>query len=149
MIPNLPFLLNYDRETNRRYIEIILDHKDLPGRVRQLMGHILNAQEIWLSRIEGKKTEQTVWQIHEDRALLPLQEALSRKFTSILDKHKPDEWVTYQNSKGLTFQNRISDIMFHLINHGTHHRAQIAAILSQRKVPVPSNDFIFWRREVL
>jgi uncharacterized damage-inducible protein DinB len=58
-----------------------------------------------------------------------------------------EDVIHYQNSKGDKYQNTIRDILLHIINHSTHHRAQIAFILRQQGNPPPISDYIFYKRD--
>ena len=52
------------------------------------------------------------------------------------------------NSKGETFSNKIKDILFHIINHSTYHRAQIATDLKQNGIEPINTDYIFYKRKL-
>ena len=141
-------LFDYYHHTNKEYIEIIGAHRQLPERIRVLMSHILNAQAIWIDRImEEDQARFTVWQLHSDPLLLAIQNSLISATDYIFKEIDLEKEIFYFNSKGKKFQNRVKDILFHIINHGTHHRAQIAMLLSQQNIIPPTNDYIFWKRE--
>ena len=55
----------------------------------------------------------------------------------------------YKNTKGNTFENSFSQVLFHIVNHGTHHRGQINLLLKREDLPTLVNDYIFYRRENL
>ncbi len=58
-----------------------------------------------------------------------------------------DKIVPYQNSKGVNYTNNLSDIITHVINHGTHHRAQIGQLLKQAGIEkLPMTDYIAFVR---
>jgi uncharacterized damage-inducible protein DinB len=44
------------------------------------------------------------------------------------------------------FSNTIKDILFHMINHSTHHRAQIAMDMRNNKLEPLPLDYIFYKR---
>jgi uncharacterized damage-inducible protein DinB len=54
--------------------------------------------------------------------------------------------VEYVNTKGHRFQNEVQDILFHIINHSTYHRGQVASLLASSGVQVPVTDFIAYKR---
>jgi uncharacterized damage-inducible protein DinB len=68
-----------------------------------------------------------------------------------LDGLQPDDFekiISYKNSRGDAFENRLSDILAHVINHGTHHRAQIGQQLKSGGLEnLPITDYIFYIRE--
>jgi uncharacterized damage-inducible protein DinB len=55
--------------------------------------------------------------------------------------------VEYQNSSGTTFTNQRREMAHHVVNHATHHRAQIARLLRQAGHEPPATDYIFFARD--
>ncbi|MGZ5281453.1 MAG: DinB family protein [Bacteroidia bacterium] len=53
----------------------------------------------------------------------------------------------YVNSQGERFENSLQDVLFHLINYGTHHRAQISTLFRQNDMAPPAADYFFWVRK--
>lgn len=145
---DLKILFDYYHQTNRDYIETIVAHTRLPERIRVLMSHILNVQAIWIDRImEEDSPRFEVWELHNDPLLFPIQNSLIAATQYIFEEFDLEQHIVYKNSRGKKFQNQVSDILFHIVNHGTHHRAQIAMMLSNEGVAPPSNDYIFRKRE--
>lgn len=148
---DLKTLFDYHYQTNKDYIEIIAAHTGLPERVRTLMSHILNAQAIWIDRIMEVRGEKSfslkVWEQHQDHLLLPIQNKLVSATNYVFNEFALDQSISYQNSKGKKFTNEVRDILFHIINHGSHHRAQIAMMLSREGIVPPTNDYIFRKRK--
>jgi uncharacterized damage-inducible protein DinB len=56
------------------------------------------------------------------------------------------ETINYRNSKGAMFGNITRDILFHIINHSTYHRAQIAFEFKQNNLEPIVSDYIFYKR---
>lgn len=115
-----------------------------------LMSHIVRAQEIWLGRVQGTEAaQQPLWQAF----LLP--ECRTRAAASLRDWQAHlaactaddfDEAIAYQNSTGSSFTSTLREIATHVVNHGTHHRAQISRILRVAGHTPPGTDYIFYRR---
>ena len=57
------------------------------------------------------------------------------------------EVTEYRNSRGDHFQNARSDILTHVINHGTHHRGQIMIYMKKRLPAIQSLDYILFLRD--
>ncbi|MGZ5244572.1 MAG: DinB family protein [Bacteroidia bacterium] len=57
------------------------------------------------------------------------------------------EKIIYVNSQGERFENSLQDVLFHLINYGTHHRAQISTLFRQNDMAPPAADYFFWVRK--
>lgn len=141
-------LFQYDWDSNLKNIDLLekVDPSNAAPALR-LVSHILNAQHIWLSRIAGTVPQWGVWQEHdlvECRDLLQGNFHLIRTLLADVDLAQA---VTYQNSLGETFTNSIGDILFHLINHGTYHRAQVATQIRSMGLEPISTDYIFYKRK--
>lgn len=148
---DLQTLFEYYHQSNKDYIEFIAAQKQLPERARVLMSHVLNAQAIWIDRMmEEDQPRFGVWERHQDHLLLPIQNSLIEATNYIFRKVPLDKITIYTNSQGKQFQNKVEDILFHILNHGTHHRAQLAMIINREGLKAPSNDYIFrMRKEIL
>lgn len=140
-------LFDYNRHNNRQLIELAAS---LPcgtdEHCQRLICHILNAHEIWNQRILGRPLKSGVWQLHSSETQQLLNEENYRETQQILQHHSIQELVGYSNTRGDTFENTTGDILFHIINHSTHHRAQLVTLLKQAGCEVPATDFIFYKR---
>jgi len=68
------------------------------------------------------------------------------RFMSSLAAGGLERFVDYQNLSGNQFRDVLSDIMTHVINHSTHHRAQIAKTVREAGLAPPLTDYIFYLR---
>jgi len=66
---------------------------------------------------------------------------------SKLDEKNLATIIAYKNFKGDSFENRVEDILTHVINHSTYHRGQIIAQLKGQLPSLPSTDYILFIRE--
>ena len=67
-------------------------------------------------------------------------------FEIITNTDDYEERIDYENIEGRLFTNTIQDMLFHIINHSTHHRAQILMDLRENGLePIPL-DFVFYKR---
>jgi len=64
----------------------------------------------------------------------------------ILDKFDLNEIMNYKTTNGLAFNNSIRDTLFHVINHTSHHRGQIASDFRQNGLEPLVSDYIFYKR---
>lgn len=140
-------LLKYNSHYNQRLIEIYFENKDsFMGKAISLLNHILNAQQIWNSRIIIEPSFK-VWQINSDEKLLEINQFNFENSIKILNERNLDEIIVYRNSKGDEFQNSIQEIFFHFINHSTYHRGQIAMLMKQAGLAPINTDYIFYKRK--
>jgi Uncharacterized protein conserved in bacteria len=139
-------LLEYNSHFNQLLIESYLENKDsFNEKMISLINHILNAQQIWNSRIIIGPSFG-VWQINPDERLLEINQSNFKNSIKILNEKNLDEIIVYKNSKGDDFQNSIQGILFHFINHSTYHRGQLAMLMKQAGLEPINTDYIFYKR---
>ena len=146
----LESLFNYTAFMNRQLFQFF-EHQ--PGtylpQIEKLMCHIVNAHSIWLSRIHKETCTAKVWEIRPIAANIALDLENQKRTQDLLLCNTLKATVPYNNTKGLQFSNTIEDILFHIINHSTHHRAQICSLISQNGATPPVTDYIFYKRNTL
>ncbi len=139
-------LLEYNSHFNQLLIKIYLENKDsFNEKMISLLNHILNAQQVWNSRIIFEDSFG-VWQINVDDLLLKINSDNYTDSCKILDEKNFDEIITYKTSKGQEFNNSIQGILFHLINHSTYHRGQVATQMKEAGLEPIATDYIFFKR---
>lgn len=140
-------LLEYNLHFNQSLIKIYLERKDsFNEKMISLINHILNAQQVWNSRIIIEDSFG-VWQINPDEKLSEINQSNFDNSIKILNERNLDEIIIYRNSKGDEFQNSIQEIFFHFINHSTYHRGQIAMLMKQAGLEPINTDYIFYKRK--
>lgn len=136
----------YTYHFNNKVINTILNMEVIPDKSLKLINHTLNAQEIWNSRIENKKTSIGVWEMRDLNSLKNINEVNYKKSIEILDLYNLEEKVNYKNSRGEVYINKVQDILFHVINHSTYHRGQIATDFKANGLAPLVTDYIFYKR---
>lgn len=140
-------LLEYGTYYNRQLIDIINQNPShISDRTMSLMSHILNAHHIWNFRIAGKKNLYAVWQNQPREHLLEIELTNFRSSEDILEVYELDQIILYANSQGQQFERSVRDILFHIINHTTYHRAQIASDLKVNGLTPLLTDYIHYKR---
>ncbi len=140
-------LFDYNFYCNKKLIEACSTIDSVPEKSVELFSHILNAHHIWNSRILGKTPEHGVWQIHEIRQWGDIHYENQRSsFEIITNADDFEKRIDYENSKGRSFTNTLQDILFHVVNHSTHHRGQIAMNFRNNEIEPLSLDYIFYKR---
>ncbi len=143
-------LFNYDKHTNLLMTEMIAKAGNSEKPV-QLMAHLLAAQQVWLIRCKCEPFTGALWPDWKADTFINLIEENSKSWIDFLNSLTPadfDKPVSYKNSKGEEFENKLSDILAHAINHGTHHRAQIGQYLKTGGANLPFTDYIFYIRQL-
>ncbi|AXG74584.1 damage-inducible protein DinB [Flavobacterium arcticum] len=139
---------DYTYHYNNKIITSFID--DNEGKINDklivLLNHTINAHEIWNARIIGKACTTGVWEI---RPIIDLEEQNRANYKcslQIIETHDVNSIIQYTNSKSQNFENSVKDILFHIINHSTYHRGQIATYYKQEGgIPLIS-DYIMYKR---
>ena len=148
MIEEFKELFEYTHYFNKKVIELISENKQKSSeKAIKLLNHTINANQIWNARIINE-SQFEVWQINNWDDLLKLNDDNYSNTLKILNNFDIYAEIDYKNSKGETFSNIIKDILFHIINHSTYHRAQIATELKQNGVKPIISDYIFYKRKM-
>lgn len=122
------------------------------GSVHDLLTHMFAAEVIWLSRWKGDSPRSLAQAaefptFHDlERAWVQAELEIMQYIDSLAEKDLSRE-VTYTNTKGEINTYPLGNIMLHVANHCTHHRGELAAMLSVLEVPHPEDDLLFYMRE--
>jgi uncharacterized damage-inducible protein DinB len=113
--------------------------------IHNTLAHILAAQIAWLSRWKG---------ITPDRLLsgsdFPSIQTIRERWRSAekeiwdfiegLTSEKLAEPIRYANFSGQVFQLPLWQMMLHVVNHATHHRSELADMLTRAGHAPPATD---------
>lgn len=147
MKPFLKELFEYNNHYNQKLAEAFDANPERASeKAVSLYSHILNAHQIWINRIEPRQAPFGVWEIHSVEVFKRLDTANYEQTIILIDKVDLNHLVNYTNSKGHTFHNSIRDVLFHVVNHSTYHRAQIATEFKQNGIAPLVTDFIAYKR---
>ena len=137
----------YNYESNKRVIaQIEANPKTYSARVQKLICHTLNAQNIWTTRILRTPNTQGVWEIFNLNELQQLNLDNHTLSLQMLAECTLEETMEYVNTVGETFSDKVENMVYHMINHGTYHRGQIITDLKSEGVTPISTDYIFYKR---
>lgn len=143
---NLEKFIFYDYWANQKIFLALqsLEKGEIRAQIEALFSHIVAAQVIWMSRMMGKKSKMKIWPELSGSEIQKLISENPGKLKMLI--YRKDETISYKNSKGVSHQTKVEDILMHLVIHGQHHRAQIATLLRQAGEIPPATDFIFFLR---
>jgi uncharacterized damage-inducible protein DinB len=114
-----------------------------------LYAHILGAEHVWLSRINGTPPKLAVWPsltLDECDRLGGDNATAYQKLAADLTPETRQRPITYRNSAGEEFTSTLEDILTHVSLHGAYHRGQIAASLrAAGDTPIPTDYIAFVR----
>ncbi len=140
-------LFLYDNWANKRIFETL--KKSSSTKALLLFAHIFNSQQIWLGRIRGNPLSALPWQ---DKPLELLEkdiESVNKDWMCFLESSSDKELnnvIDYFSTEGVNYKSSVRDIITHVINHSTYHRAQIAKIFKKEKIQPPVTDYIAFTR---
>ncbi len=143
-------LIDYNKWANDLIFHSLTENHTTNLKLFSLFSHIIISEILWLNRVKNEKYEfKDFWQM-----LTPGEmEALFRRSSDdwkeyLINKPENDlqETYSYVNSKGIAYKNTLAQIVTHVINHSTYHRAQIAALLRAENIVPPLTDYIAFFR---
>ncbi len=152
----------YNRWANRRLYEACAglddaerkrDRQAFFGSIHGTLNHILAADRIWLSRLNGQPHGiRTLDQILFDdfdalREAREIEDGRIVDSVDALDEDKLRSMLRYANMAGEPQETRRDIVYMHVFNHQTHHRGQAHGLLSQAGIEPPELDLIYFIRE--
>ena len=140
-------LFEYSHYYNQKLAEIyVANPAIISEKAIGLFNHILNAHQIWNNRISPTLPAFGVWQIHDIKDLKDIDRANFEYSLQILEAVDFNQKISYFSSKGEPFTKDVKTILFHVVNHSTYHRGQIATEFKQNGMkPLPS-DYVLDKR---
>lgn len=139
-------ILVYQFQMNEKIIEIFENNPDkISEKAHLLFSHSTNSHHIWNARILGNTPKFAVWELTSIEIIKEKNKNNLETSFEILDSLDLETKISYQNSDGENFVKSLKDIIFHICNHSTYHRAQIATELKINNITPPSTDFIHYK----
>jgi len=144
-------LARYEQWANERVLHsLAILETNAPHSALHLMGHLLAAADIWLRRIQGLSLEGV--QVFPHATLEQCRDMYEKTthallhFCDDLSDEQLNTVITYKNVAGTEFTTSLADILTHIFNHATYHRAQIATRLREGGFTPAITDFIAFTR---
>lgn len=152
-------LLEYDAWATRQLIEAaaVLGSgawtRDLNGprtSLRQQLVHLVITVDTYRTLLQGKEPPQERPEEFADpAALAPFHDAVRERMTTLLSELPREalDTVALWHKKESTLHVSPAEVLRHVVNHGTYHRGQVAALLKLHGVDFPETDYISWKNE--
>jgi uncharacterized damage-inducible protein DinB len=134
---------------NRRVLEALQASPGKDPEALTYFAHVLGAEDVWLSRIEGVAPKVAVWptlSLEKCRELALSNVARFREHLSSLSDADFDRPISYVNSAGAAFTSTLDDILIHVAVHGAYHRGQISLMMRRGGGIPAATDFIAFVR---
>lgn len=152
--------LDYTAWANRKLVEAAAQltpeelTRDFGTSDHSVLGtlvHVFAADRVWLCRVTGAPVPERFLDPEKDMHLAVLQ----NDWRELLERWK--QWasalsdtsaaIQYRDMKGNPHQSSAWQIVLHLVNHGTHHRGQVAGFLRTMGHTPPVLDLIMYYRQ--
>ena len=117
------------------------------------LGHIVAGQMNWLERWTSGKNLMPTAEVQKIRGLGALRGAfdrsheLLREFVASLNEERLDGVLAYRDSRGKRDERPMWQLMTHVVNHGTHHRAETAMAMAAMGKPMQELDYVYFEIE--
>ncbi|MCW5882428.1 MAG: DinB family protein [Anaerolineae bacterium] len=156
----LTTLYEYNAWANRRILETaarLIENQRYEtlfqiGAIHETLVHTLGAEWIWRQRIEYGISPPTLLQAADLPTLDALlarwgeEEAAWRAYLATLTAADLTRVVHYRTTGGRDWSNPLWLILAHVLNHGTQHRSEVAAMLTELGASPGDLDMIvYWR----
>ncbi len=139
-------IFEYHHHFNQKLLIEIEKHiEKLPERTFPLFCHVLNAHQVWNSRILNF-TSFGVRDIHKIEDCAEIDRTNSSDTLKVIESEGFEKIIHYKTFRGQEFSNSVRDILFHSSNHSTHHRGQIVSDFRQAGIEPIVTDYIFYKR---
>ncbi|HVI48242.1 MAG TPA: DinB family protein [Chitinophaga sp.] len=140
-------LFEYNHHVNQQLWEVLNANADtVSEKALKLYNHILNGHQIWNNRIDARDTASGIWDMHALQDCRDIDNANYEHTLQIINKFDMNDLIQHARIKGKPFSKKVSGILFHIINHSTYHRAQMATEFRQSGIEPLMTDFIFYEK---
>jgi uncharacterized damage-inducible protein DinB len=157
-------LYDYHRWANRRLFEVAVGLGDAVTRdmgthwsvptVKGMFAHLYGADELWLSRWKGETPapmagDASFTTMAELRGRWDRLQAEQRAFVEGLDEAALARPVTYKTPTGADFTAPLGPLLQHVVNHATHHRSELATMITLISGSPPDTGIATYRITVV
>ncbi|MEO7067785.1 MAG: DinB family protein [Rhodanobacter sp.] len=125
------------------------------GSVVRALNHVYCMDQVWQAHLQGVAHHFTTRNppfTSTFSALRTAQEKIDAWYVAYAQALQPDladEIIDFTFIGGGAGAMSRADILFHVVNHGSYHRGQVAAALYQPSAPFPVTDLpVFLREEI-
>ncbi|GEM_PF-734066 len=139
-------LLEHLTWANKELLAGLREQPNASGEIGRLFRHILIAERVWVTRLEGGSSAHlTLW---EESDIAPLEELARdnerryKRYIAGLSESDLDRMLDYANQSGVRFRTSIRDILIHVALHGQYHRGQINNALRRQAGSPVALDYI-------
>lgn len=161
-LDTIRLMYGYDRWVNERLFETVDEVPE--DRLREKFGasfdsiygtlaHMLGAQINWLRRWNGDSPTRNI-SAEDFASLSEMKERWAQhnqqldEFISGLTPERLAADLTYRNVAGQQYTLPLGELMLHVVNHGTHHRSELADMLTRAGHAPRPTDLMRYSMEI-
>jgi len=129
------------------YEEYIKDVDYSQGSVRDQVVHLMSVDEVWFSELRGVEPSEPVPSDNfDDRKIIRAYwDSVEQSMRDYLAELRDDMLFDMPIEVPEEDKNLIVwQVLLHVVNHGTDHRAQLLRVLNDLGVKSTSQDYIFY-----
>jgi uncharacterized damage-inducible protein DinB len=157
-------LYEYHRWANRRLFDTAAALGDAATRdmgsqwsfptLKGMFAHIYGADEAWLRRWQGTSPGRLLGDadfptMTELRTRWDALEADQRAFVESVTEADLTRPVEYRNTSGQPFRVALAPLLQHVVNHATHHRSEVATMITLISGSPPDSGIALYRTLVV
>lgn len=129
------------------------DMKSSYPSIRDTMLHVMASEWVWLARWLGTspKSMPDEWHGYNFAQIEQEWSAIESAQTAFIDKLTDadlDRVVPYVNFRGESWNNVLSHLLRHMVNHSSYHRGQITTMLRQLGHEAVATDLVLYYRQL-
>lgn len=136
--------------------ERILAHlrtQDHNEQALRLFAHILHAEQVWLTRLQGQDSSHiAIWPDADlsdcSRWVEDNKVNFQAYLNTVEENGSLEKIISYTNQTGASYSTSVRDILTHLALHGQYHRGQINTVLRAAGGEPINVDYITYVREI-
>lgn len=123
------------------------------GSVEGSLAHIVAGQTVWLQRWTSGSNPKSLMELQAIRGLPAIEAEFAeshaglREYVAGLTDENLDRVLHYRDSRGEAHERPMWQLLVHLANHGTHHRAEAAMLLTSLGSAPRELDYHFFELE--
>lgn len=129
--------------------------KSIFSSIQEVLAHMYLVDGMWLSVMSGdsfSKTMEIINELNEKDAsrrnlkgMQHLHEEIYALYQEFLNTHDDlDKNISIEHPEYGKLETPVSDLVKHVVNHGTYHRGNITAMLRQQGHAGIPTDYIFY-----
>ncbi|MCL4370314.1 MAG: DinB family protein [Chloroflexi bacterium] len=155
-VEDIRLMYRYDLWVNQRLLAVVAQ---LPAErakeplgssfdsIHGTLGHILGSQIHWLNRWRRLPPTRQLGggdfdSLDAIRARWHEHQRDLDAFLGDLTQERLTETIRYTRSSGRVNELPLRQLMLHVVNHGTHHRSELADMLTRLGYPPPPTDLV-------